>query len=129
MATKIIKAWVNGGVQNIEVEDIVSDPQPLGYDERLEALEKATTISTVTLLADSWVGSVAPYSQVVTINGVTVNTKVDLKPTSAQIAEMQDCDITFVAENDNGVVTVYSINCKPETDYVIQAVLTEVTSV
>lgn len=118
MATKIIKAWVNGGVQNIEVQDITSDPQPIN----------GTTISTVTLLAESWNGSAAPYSQVVTIDGVTANTKVDLKPTSAQIAEMQDSDIAFVAENDNGVVTVYSINCKPETDYTMQAVLTEVTS-
>lgn len=119
MATKIIRAWVNGGVQNIEVQDIASDPQPF----------TGTAISTVTLLADSWVGSAAPYSQVVSINGVTANTKVDLKPTSAQIAEMQDCDIAFVAENDNGVVTVYSINCKPETDYAMQVVLTEVASV
>lgn len=119
MATKTIKAWVGTGVQNIEVEDIVSDPQPIS----------GTAIATVSLLADSWVGSAAPYSQVVTVTGVTANTKVDLKPTSAQIAEMQDCDIAFVAENDNGVVTVYSINCKPETDYEVQAVLTEVTSI
>lgn len=39
MATKIIKALVNGVVQNIEVEDITSPEQPLSYDERIDTLE------------------------------------------------------------------------------------------
>lgn len=39
MATKIIKALVNGVVQNIEVEDITSPNQPLSVDERVDILE------------------------------------------------------------------------------------------
>ena len=39
MATKIIKAWINGAVQEIEVEDIISPAQPLSVDERVEKLE------------------------------------------------------------------------------------------
>lgn len=39
MATKIIKALVDGVIQNIEVEDITSPEQPLSYDERLDTLE------------------------------------------------------------------------------------------
>lgn len=39
MATKIIKAWINGAVQEIEVEDITSPAQPLSVDERVEKLE------------------------------------------------------------------------------------------
>lgn len=39
MATKIIKAWINGAVQEIEVEDITSPTQPLSVDERVEKLE------------------------------------------------------------------------------------------
>ena len=39
MATKIIKALVDGVVQNIEVEDITSPEQPLSYDERIDTLE------------------------------------------------------------------------------------------
>ena len=39
MATKIIKAFVNGVVQDIEVEDITSPEQPLSYEERLDKLE------------------------------------------------------------------------------------------
>lgn len=129
MSTKIIKAWVNGSAQDIEVEEIVSPEQELSIYERVEILEKGvTTYTTVTLFASDWVGNSAPYSQVVAINGVTPNTQVNLTPTSAQIAELQNDDIAFVAENENGIVTVYSINCKPEIDYTIQAVLTEVNS-
>lgn len=39
MATKIIKALVNGVVQNIEVEDVTSPEQMLSPEERLDVLE------------------------------------------------------------------------------------------
>lgn len=39
MSTKIIKAWINGAVQEIEVEDITSPAQPLSVEERVETLE------------------------------------------------------------------------------------------
>ena len=121
MATKIIKAWINGSAQDIEVEDVLYDLE--------QDFSPVATVTSVNLLASNWQGSSAPYSQVVTINGVTPNTKVDLTPTAAQTAELQDDDIAFIAENDYGIVTVWSINCKPEKDYDIQATLTEVTSV
>ena len=35
MATKTIKAWINGAIQEIEVEDITSPEQPLSYEDRL----------------------------------------------------------------------------------------------
>lgn len=40
MATKIIKAWINGAIREIEVEDIISDPQQPSYEERLGSLEE-----------------------------------------------------------------------------------------
>lgn len=39
MATKIIKALVDGIIQDIEVEDIVSPEQPLSIEERVDTLE------------------------------------------------------------------------------------------
>lgn len=39
MATKTIKAWINGAIQEIEVEDIISPEQPLSVEERVDKLE------------------------------------------------------------------------------------------
>lgn len=39
MATKIIKAWINGAIQEIEVEEMTSPAQPLSVEERVNKLE------------------------------------------------------------------------------------------
>ena len=39
MATKIIKAWINGVIQEIEVEEMNSPEQPISVEERVETLE------------------------------------------------------------------------------------------
>lgn len=39
MATKTIKAWINGTIQYIEVEDIVSPEQPISVEKRVDTLE------------------------------------------------------------------------------------------
>lgn len=39
MATKIIKAWINGAIQEIEVEEMTSPAQPLSVEERVDTLE------------------------------------------------------------------------------------------
>lgn len=128
MANKTIIAWVNGAVQNISVPDVAYTPPEQSIEDRIAALESrgGSSISTVTLLAANWTGSASPYSQVVAINGVTERSKVDLQPTAAQTAELQDEDIAFMAENNNGVVTVYALNGKPAVDYTLQVQLTEV---
>lgn len=68
------------------------------------------------------------YGQVVTVNNavITPNSKVDLQITSEQMVVFHEKDLAFVAENDNGVVTVYCIGSIPQNDYTIQAVVTEV---
>lgn len=128
MANKTIIAWVNGVAQSISVPDVAYTPPEQSIEDRIAALESrgGSTISTVTLLAANWIGSASPYSQVVTINGVTERSKVDLQPTAVQTAELQDEDIAFMAENNGGVVTVYALNGKPTADYTLQVQLTEV---
>ena len=49
-----------------------------------KALAHITKIASVTLYADQWVGTSSPYSQAVTIQGVTINSKIDLNPTTEQ---------------------------------------------
>ena len=83
-------------------------------------------ITSITVFADSWVGDTNPWSQVVSVNGITKNSRVDLRATALQIVDLQDNDIAFIAENDDGVITVYALGSKPSVDYTIQAEITEV---
>lgn len=68
------------------------------------------------------------YGQVVNVNNavITPNSKVDLQITSEQMVIFYEKDLAFVAENDNGVVTVYCIGQIPLNDYEIYATVTEV---
>lgn len=83
-------------------------------------------IANVNIKASAWVGDSSPYSQRVTIDGVTEYSQVDLTPSVEQLSIFHNKDLAFVTENDNGTVTVYAIGQKPENDYVIQATITEV---
>lgn len=85
--------------------------------------------TSITLTAANWTGDSNPWSQVVAVNGVTANSKVDLQPTAVQIVELQNNDIALMAENDNGVITVYALGSKPTVDYTMQALITEVVAV
>ena len=92
-------------------------------------IARTPKLTTVTFPAASWTGDANPWSQVVTVNGVTANSKVDLRATALQVVELQNNDIAFMAENDDGVVTVYALGSKPTVDYTIQAEITEVVVV
>lgn len=130
MATKTIKAWVDGAAQEIEVTTISSDPQPISYDERLDVLEsRVPTISTITLLASAWSGADNLYSQTVTIDGLTANSMVDLQPTPEQLIVWQDEGWSFTTLNDDGTVHVYVSGGKPTEDVAVQVKIQEVTVV
>lgn len=89
----------------------------------------APKLTSITMLATNWSGSSNPYSQVVACNGVNVNSKLDLQPTPAQIVELQDAEISLMATNNNGVVTVWAIGNKPTSDYTMDVLITEVVVV
>ena len=86
-------------------------------------------VSTITLNRNNWTGNAAPYSQIVDINTVTIATKVELNPTVSQIISLQNDDVALMADNDGGVVTIYSFGGKPSTDMTMQVTLTEVSYV
>lgn len=84
---------------------------------------------TVTLYADRWnQASSDRYSQVVTVANATItpNSKVDLQPSSEQLSIFHEKDLAFVAENEDGVVSVFCVGQIPTNDYIIQATVTEV---
>lgn len=109
----------------VDIENILNNPQCCDYinGEDDDDVQKITYIS---LLAENWAGTESPYSQVVTVNGVTERSRVDLQPTTAQIIELQKEDASLVTENNAGTVTVYAIGNKPSADHTIQTSIVEV---
>lgn len=83
-------------------------------------------ITNITMLAANWSGDANPWSQVVSVNGVTANSKVDLQPTAIQIVELQNDEITLMLQNDNGIITSWAIGNKPTEDYTMDVLITEV---
>lgn len=93
----------------------------------IDSLMKAVPrVVSVNLPASKWVGSGTLYSQVVSIAGITENSQVNLTPSVEQLSIFYDKDISFITENDGGVVTIYVIGQKPQNDYTIQADIVEV---
>lgn len=84
---------------------------------------KTTTIS---LKASAWVVDGYGCYQVVDVPDVTEHSMVDLQPTAEQLAIFHEKDVSFVTENEDGIITVYCIGIKPSNDYVMQATITEV---
>ena len=88
----------------------------------------AVKLTQVTLPAANWKGAESPYSQVVAVEGVSVNSMVNLQPSVEQLEIFHDKDLAFSTENDGGVVTVFVIGDKPSNDYTIQATIMEVVA-
>lgn len=105
-----------------------------GLVELFEMLESGSSgggasarITSIALPSSNWTEEATNlYSQVVSIDGITERSKVDLLPSVEQLAIFYNKDVTFVTENDGGVVTVYAIGEKPTLDHTMQAQITEV---
>ena len=97
-------------------------------DNRI-AERSALKSTTVTLYADKWVETSSGYSQVVTMNGVTANSKIDLQPSPDQLASLVEDEVSLVTGNNNSVVTIYAIGASPSSDMTMQVLITEVRSV
>lgn len=88
--------------------------------------EKLITIYTP---ASKWKGGTSPFSQVVEVDSININTKVDIQMSAQQLEALSDQTIAFTVDNEAGVVTLYAIGDKPATDCEFQATLKEVVNV
>jgi hypothetical protein len=119
-----VEKWLkeNNAVTDGQVEQVIKKY----FEENEIESGSIARIGEAVLLVGNWNGSNNLYSQVVNIDGVTKNSQVDLTPSVEQLAAFYEKDLTFVTENENGVVTVYAIGQKPTNDYTIQVTITEV---
>lgn len=89
------------------------------------------TPSYITLYADKWIQvDDKRYYQEVSVTNATItpNSKVDLQPSSEQLAIFHEKDLAFVAENEDGVISVFCVGQTPTNDYTIQATVMEVAT-
>ena len=129
MSTKTIIAWIDGEAKSVEVDTIEYTELEPTVEDRIYALEQIQSpefVKTVTIFASKWVGNASPYTQVVNVEGATPRSKVDLQPSKEQLAIFYEKDLAFVAENEDGVITVSCVGQKPTNDYTIQITVTEV---
>ena len=88
----------------------------------------AEKLTDITLPVSEWKGGESPYSQVVAVEGVSVNSKIYLDLSAEQTEFFRNKCIALTAQNNGGTVTVFAIGDKPTDDYVIQASIKEVTA-
>ena len=107
----------------LNMEEVINN----AVEAYMESRVPTVTIGWVTLLASAWQGTGSLYSQVVSIDGVTEKSQVNLKPSLEQLAIFYNKNITFSTKNVGGVVTAYVIGQKPENDYTIQVEIVQVS--
>lgn len=81
--------------------------------------------ASITLAAASWAGS-DPYTQTVTISGVTAKSRVDLNPSAAVLSAAMEGGYGLVIGNTNGTIKAYAVGAKPTAAITVQVSITEV---
>lgn len=110
--------------QNVTATDTVT--QAIGKMEY--KINRAVVIKQLSLPAASWTGS-GPYTQTVTITGITVNSKVDIQMDATSLGVLIDSGTSAIwMENNNGTITAKCIGDKPSADMTVQVTITEVTA-
>jgi hypothetical protein len=78
---------------------------------------------------ENWKGAASPYSQVVNIPNISVNSKIDIHLSGEQIEQLSNQRITFVVQNVGGVATLIAIGDKPSANCTFLAVLADVVNI
>ena len=115
------------GIPRLKIGDGINEFSALPYMS-VDSFILPTHIS-VTIYADRWVRSEDNrWYQTVEVDNATITprSKIDLQPSPEQLAIFYKKDLTFVTENEDGVISVYCVGQVPLNDYTIQATVTEV---
>lgn len=86
--------------------------------------QKQIIVDTVPF-GKSWTGT-GPYTQVVTINGIESDSKIDLQPDASVINKLVESGTTALyIVNDNGVATAVAVGAAPNDVLEIQCTITK----
>lgn len=117
----------DNGIPRLKIGDGIHTFEDLGYMSVDNFI--LPKLISVTISPDKWVQAADDrWCQVVTVDNaiITPNSKVDLQPSSEQLAIFRNKDLAFVAENEDGVISVYCVGQVPTNEYTLQATVTEV---
>ena len=89
--------------------------------------QKQVIVASVSL-GTSWTGT-GPYTQVVTINGIESDSKIDLQPDADVINKLMESGTSALyIVNNNGVATAVAIDAAPNSALTIQCTITKVAT-
>ena len=120
----VTKAQV--GLGNVDNTSDANKPVSTAQQTAINACKvKKNTLSLPTA---SWTGS-GPYTQTVTITGITVNSKVDIQMDATAIGVLIDSGTSAIwIENNNGTLTAKALGEKPNANLSVQVTITEVSA-
>lgn len=82
-------------------------------------------LKSVTMPYKSWSGS-GPYTQTLTVSGITANSKIDMQASAATISSIVEGEFSITIKNDNGTITAYAVGKKPAVDLALTLSITEI---
>lgn len=111
-----------------DMQELINEIDSLKETISLLQTKSSTKTIWIELLSSDWEEDGLKCYQVISDdnNLFTQYSKVDLQPTVEQLIIFHEKDISFVTENDGGIMMIYCIGQKPEGNYTIQATVTEV---
>ena len=120
----VTKAQV--GLGNVDNTSDANKPVSTAQQAAINACKvKKNAISLPTA---SWTGS-GPYTQTVTITGITVNSKVDIQMDATALGVLIDSGTSAIwIENNNGTLTAKALGEKPNANLSVQVTITEVSA-
>lgn len=121
-------AAAGGGVITFNGRSGTVVPANGDYTPEMVGAAPAIKTATVTLPVASWTGSASPYSQTVTINGATANSRIDINPDATVMNGAMEGGYGLVFGNNAGTITAYAVGDKPTAAISVQVSITEVTA-
>lgn len=125
-STKFLSAAM-GKKLNDEKQGAISDLETIRSGAALGATAiQPSTLTTETLLSDSWVGSEAPYTYTLSVTGVTSTSVVEILPalniTESELSALQSANIQDGGQS-TGSITLKAFGKKPENDLPIRVIV------
>lgn len=121
----VTKAQV--GLGNVDNTSDENKPVSAAQQNAINACKVKKT--GITLTAAGWAGTASPYTQTVTLSGITANSKVDIQMDATALGVLIDSGTSAIwMENSNGTITAKCIGDKPNADMTVQVTITEVTA-